>query len=61
VTRVTTIDSAEKDWALERLKIAIPKLFEREECAIFPASLWEGALKEHRHSGNAPRLEKVPS
>jgi hypothetical protein len=42
----------------ERLKIAIPKLFEREECAIgfFPLRFGKGALKEHRHSGNAPRL-----
>ncbi|KAK8627826.1 hypothetical protein V6N13_135425 [Hibiscus sabdariffa] len=28
---------------------------------FLPALLWEGTLKEHRHSGNAPRLEKVPS
>ncbi|KAK9008653.1 hypothetical protein V6N11_075539 [Hibiscus sabdariffa] len=25
---------------------------------FLPALLWEGTLKEHRHSGNAPRLEK---
>ncbi|KAK9006538.1 hypothetical protein V6N11_035574 [Hibiscus sabdariffa] len=26
---------------------------------FLPALLWKGALKEHIHSGNAPRLEKA--